>query len=86
MTTSSKNHIWYELLLELANNLRASHNGLLKRANLPVSNAVASKPIHGIKAPYCTALHRFYLLNARFFGFWRSLVKSLSDWFSFFFF
>ena len=36
-------------------------------------------PIHGIKAPYCTD-QVFYLLNARFFGFWRSLVKSLSDW------
>ena len=36
-------------------------------------------PIHSIKAPYCTH-HVFYLLNARFFGFWRSLVKSLSDW------
>ena len=42
-------------------------------------------PIHSIKAPYCTD-QEFYLLNARFFGFWRSLVKSLSDWFFFFFF
>ena len=41
-------------------------------------------PIHSIKAPYCTD-HVFYLLNARFFGFWRSVVKSLSDWLLFLF-
>jgi len=36
------------------------------------------------RVPFCTN-YVVYLLNAHFFGFSRSLVKSLSDWFFFFF-
>ena len=45
------------------------------------SNDIANSDF---KVSLCTN-HVVYLLNAHFFGFSRSLVKSLSDWFFYFF-
>merc|ERR1712223_1753140 len=45
------------------------------------SNDIANSDF---RVPLCTN-HVVYLLNAHFFGFSRSLVKSLSNWFFFFF-
>merc|ERR1719225_2390145 len=44
------------------------------------SNDIANSDF---RVPFCTN-YVVYLLNAHFFGFSRSLVKSLSDWFFFF--
>jgi len=52
---------------------------------LPFQGCSFSYDIANIfRVPFCTN-HVVYLLNAHFFGFSRSLVKSLSDWFFFFF-
>ena len=51
---------------------------------LPFQGCSFSYDIANIfRVPFCTN-HVVYLLNAHFFGFSRSLVKSLSDWFFFF--
>jgi len=58
---------------------------MMLQKKLPFQGCSFSNDIANIfRVPYCTN-HVVYLLNAHFFGFSRSLVKSLSDWFFFFF-
>ena len=67
----------YSVVLCMTNDVARNWQNLPSKVIL----VIMTWPIYS-RVPFCTN-HVVYLLNAHFFGFSRSLVKSLSDWFCF---